>query len=102
MICLLPDDEDCRKSSYSDEKINTMNLSLAWRNVWRNKMRSMIIAASVAIGLFAGLFVLGLYEGMMRARVRTVIDSEVAHLQIHHPDFKNDYDPSLTLSPLRR
>lgn len=75
-----------------------MNLSLAWRNVWRNKMRSMIIAASVAIGLFAGLFVLGLYAGMMRARVRTVIDTEVAHLQIHHPDFKTDYDPSLTLS----
>jgi putative ABC transport system permease protein len=75
-----------------------MNLSLAWRNVWRNKMRSLIIAASVAIGLFAGLFVLGLYAGMMRARVRTVIDAEVAHLQIHHPDFKSDYDPSFTLA----
>jgi len=58
----------------------------------------MIIAASVAIGLFAGLFVLGLYAGMMRSRVRTVIDAEVAHLQMHHPDFKNDYDPSLTLA----
>jgi putative ABC transport system permease protein len=77
-----------------------MNLLLAWRNVWRNKTRSLIIMASVAIGLFAGLFVLGLYEGILRARVRTVIDTEVAHLQIHHPHFKDDYDPALTLAYL--
>lgn len=78
-----------------------MNLSLAWRNVWRNKMRSLIIMISVAIGLFAGIFVLGLYEGMLNARVRTVIDSEVAHLQIHHPNFKDDFDPAFTLEPAR-
>lgn len=74
-----------------------MNLRLAWRNVWRNRTRSFIIMASVAIGLFAGMFVLGLYQGMMRERVRTVIDTEVAHLQIHHPQFKEDYDPIFTL-----
>jgi putative ABC transport system permease protein len=79
-----------------------MNLSMAWRNVWRNKMRSFIIMASVAIGLFAGIFVLGLYEGMMHARVRTVIDTEVAHLQIHHPQFKDDYDPALILADQTR
>jgi len=53
--------------------------------------------ASVTIGLFAGLFVVGLYEGMMRSRVRIVIDEEVAHLQIHHPEFKQDYDPNFNL-----
>lgn len=74
-----------------------MNLKMAWRNVWRNKTRSLIIMISVAIGLFAGLFVLGLYEGMMSERVRTVIDTEVAHLQVHHPEFKKDYDPKFTI-----
>ena len=54
--------------------------------------------ASVALGLFAGIFVLSLYEGMLRARVRTVIDREVAHLQIHHPRFKDDYDPAFLLA----
>lgn len=78
-----------------------MNLRLAWRNVWRNRTRSFIIMASVAIGLFAGLFVLGLYQGMMKERVRTVIDTEVAHLQIHHPQFKEDYDPIFTLDESR-
>jgi len=74
-----------------------MNLILAWRNIWRNKVRSLLIMASVALGLFAGIFVLALYEGMLRARVRTVIDREVAHLQIHHPQFKDDFDPSFLL-----
>lgn len=74
-----------------------MNLSLAWRNVWRNKTRSFIIMISVAIGLFAGILVLGIYKGMMQARVRTVIDTEVAHLQIHHPVFRDDYEPGFVI-----
>lgn len=74
-----------------------MNFTLAWRNIWRNKVRSLLIMSSVALGLFAGIFVLALYEGMLRARVRTVIDREVAHLQIHHPKFKEDYDPAFVL-----
>jgi putative ABC transport system permease protein len=74
-----------------------MNLILAWRNIWRNKVRSLLIMSSVALGLFAGIFVLALYEGMLRARVRTVIDREVAHIQIHHPQFKDDYDPAFLL-----
>lgn len=74
-----------------------MNLSLAWRNVWRNKTRSFIIMISVAIGLFAGILVLGIYKGMMQARVRTVIDTEVAHLQIHDPVFRDDYEPGFVI-----
>lgn len=75
-----------------------MNLSLAWRNIWRNKTRSFIIIISVAIGLFAGILVLGIYKGMMQARVRTVIDTEVAHVQMHHPEFKNDYEPAFVIN----
>lgn len=74
-----------------------MNFMLAWRNIWRNKVRSLLIISSVALGLFAGIFVLALYEGMLRARVRTVIDREVAHLQVHHPRFKDDFDPAFLL-----
>jgi ABC-type lipoprotein release transport system permease subunit len=66
---------------------------MAWRNIWRSKARSIVIMLSVAFGLFAGLTALALYKGMLRSRVRSVIDSEVGHLQIHHPRFKDDYDP---------
>ena len=64
---------------------------MAWRNIWRNKMRSIVIMLSVAIGLFAGIAVMALYKGMMQSRVRTVIDAETAHIQIHHPEFKKDF-----------
>lgn len=64
---------------------------MAWRNIWRNKARSLIIMLSIMLGLFSSLAVVAIYKGMMRARVRTVIDREVGHLQLHHPRFKEDY-----------
>lgn len=53
---------------------------------------------SIALGLFAGLAVLALYKGMMKGRIRTVIDEEIGHLQMHHPQFKQDYEPAYTLA----
>lgn len=75
-----------------------MILIMAWRNIWRNKMRSIIIMLSIALGLFAGIAVLSLYKGMMRSRVRTVIDAEVGHLQLHDSNFKKDYEPAFVIS----
>ncbi len=66
---------------------------LAWRNIWRNKARSLVIMGSIALGLFAGIAVLSLYKGMMTSRIRTVIDEELGHLQLHHPQFGEDYEP---------
>lgn len=74
-----------------------MILIMAWRNIWRNKARSTIILSSVAIGLFAGIFMLALYKGMIDGRVRIVIEDEVSHLQLHHPDFKKDYEAAYFL-----
>ena len=74
-----------------------MILALAWRNIWRNKVRSIVIMMSVAAGLFAGIAVLALYKGMMQGRVRTVIDSETGHIQIHQPGFTEDFDPSFLI-----
>ena len=70
---------------------------MAWRNIWRNKMRSIVIILSVAVGLFAGIAILALYQGMMKSRVRTVIDAEVGHLQIHDINFKKDYESKFVL-----
>ncbi|MCC8426494.1 ABC transporter permease [Mucilaginibacter sp. UR6-11] len=61
-------------------------------------MRSMVIILSIAVGLFAGIAVLALYKGMMKSRVRTVIDAEVGHLQIHDINFKKDYEPKFVLT----
>jgi putative ABC transport system permease protein len=53
---------------------------------------------SIAIGLFAGIAVLALYKGMMKSRVRTVIDAEVGHLQLHDRNFKKDYSPEFIIT----
>lgn len=74
-----------------------MIFTIAWRNIWRNKIRSLVIMMSIAIGLFAGIMVLSLYKGMLRSRVKTVIYSEVGHLQLHDKHFKNDYEPIYTI-----
>lgn len=74
-----------------------MLLRMAWRNIWRNRWRSLVIMLSVAIGLFAGLAVLSLYKGMMRSRIRTLIETETGHIQLHDSSFKKDMDPVYTL-----
>lgn len=71
---------------------------MAWRNIWRNKMRSIVIMLSLALGLFAGIAMLALYKGMMKNRVRTVIDAEVGHLQLHDSSFKKDYESKFIIS----
>lgn len=72
-----------------------MIVRLAWRNIWRNKMRSMVIIASVTAGLFAGMAIMALYKGMMKSRIRTVIDTETGHIQLHAKGFLDDMDPKL-------
>lgn len=71
---------------------------MAWRNIWRNKWRSVVIMLSVALGLFSGLAVLSLYQAMMKSRIRTLIETETGHIQIHHRSFKEDMDPRYILS----
>ncbi|MFN5335223.1 MAG: ABC transporter permease [Bacteroidota bacterium] len=73
-------------------------IHMAWRNIWRNKLRSLIIMISIIIGLFAGLSVLSLYKGMMSNRIRTVIDNEIGHLQIHAKGFMQEKEVSMILT----
>jgi len=73
-------------------------IQMAWRNIWRNPVRSLVIIASVSLGLLAGIFVMGLYQGILKSRLQTLIKTEVSHLQIHHPKFKEDYEANWVVS----
>ncbi len=79
-----------------------MILQLAWRNIWRNPLRSLVIIVSVAAGLFAALAVLALYDGMLISRLRTVIDTETGHIQVHDPGFKDDMEPGFVIRDRER
>lgn len=48
--------------------------------------------ASVTVGLWAGIFLMAFYNGMIEQRVKSAIAGELSHLQLHHPEFRNDYD----------
>ncbi len=75
-----------------------MLVSMAWRNIWRHKARSLVIMMSITLGLFAGVAVLALYEGMLVSRIRTVIDEETGHVQMHHPNFSDEYESKFIIN----
>lgn len=74
-------------------------ISIAWRNIWRNKLRSMVIISAVAAGLVGGVFILSFTWGMHSQRIEQAIRLEVGHIQIHHPQFKEDPQVYYGISP---
>jgi putative ABC transport system permease protein len=75
-----------------------MLTKIARRNIWRSKKRSLIIIAAVSFGLWAGIFMTAFYNGVIEQRIKTAITSELSHIQLHHPEFRNDYDIKYYLS----
>lgn len=69
-----------------------MLFKVAWRNIWRNKTRSLVIIVAVGIGLWAGLFIMSFYSGLIEQRIQSAIQTEISHIQVHHPQFLKDYD----------
>lgn len=75
-----------------------MILTIAWRNIWRNSVRSVVIIMSIMLGLWSGTFINALYWGMGEDRVRLAIENEVSHIQVHHPEFKDDHKAGFFIS----
>lgn len=61
---------------------------IAWRNVWRNPLRSGIVAIAIAIGLVSGVFMVSLQFGIMESRTRDIIQTQISHIQLHHPQYE--------------
>jgi ABC-type lipoprotein release transport system permease subunit len=67
---------------------------LAWRNLWRNHRRTLIMLAAIVVGVWAMIFMTALIRGMVDDMVRDGVRVLPGHVQIHHPDFRDD--PSIT------
>jgi lipoprotein-releasing system permease protein len=63
---------------------------LAWRNLWRNHRRTIIMISAVTIGVWAMIFMTALMRGMVNEMLRDGIQALPGHVQIHHPDFRDD------------
>ncbi len=75
-----------------------MLLSIAWKNIWRNKVRSLVVIFAVMIGLLAGSFGVALMEGMAKKRAKTAIYNEISHIQVHHPEFKQNFESKFCIN----
>ncbi|HRX32346.1 MAG TPA: FtsX-like permease family protein [Tenuifilaceae bacterium] len=75
-----------------------MLISLSWRNIWRNKTRSMIVVAAIAVGLFGGVMAVGILNGWINQRVHDSIYNEIAHVQIHNPEYLLNEETNLYIN----
>jgi len=66
--------------------------SIAWKNIWRNRVRSGVIISAITIGMFAGVFTATFYKGWINQRLEAGVETEVSHIQIHHPEFGENFE----------
>lgn len=71
---------------------------IAWRNIWRSRTRSLVVIGSIVIGIWALIFLLGFMQGQVDNYVSGIIESETSHLQMHDPQFEDDFDVKLTIN----
>ncbi len=72
-----------------------MLLQISWRNVWRHPARSGVLLGAIIAGLWAGIIVSAWTNGLIEQRVNRVIQEELTHVQIHHPDFLTEREPGM-------
>ena len=63
---------------------------LAWRNLWRNHRRTLIMLAAITLGVWAMIFMTALMRGMVSQMVADGISALPGHVQVHHPDYRDD------------
>ena len=63
---------------------------LAWRNLWRNHRRTGVMLMAVVLGTWAMIFMTALMRGMTTDVVKDGISALPGHVQVHHPDYRDD------------
>jgi ABC-type lipoprotein release transport system permease subunit len=71
-------------------RIAAIIFRLAWRNLWRNHRRTLIMIAAVSVGIWAMMFMNALMRGMVNEMIRDSVKSLPGHVQIHHPEYRDD------------
>lgn len=74
-----------------------MIIKIAWLNVWRSKGRSLVVMGSIIVGIWALIFGTGFMNAFLVGYMANIIENDVSNIQIHHPEFKKDFDVNYTL-----
>lgn len=72
-----------------------MLLSISWRNIWRHPARSGVLMGAIIAGLWAGILVSALTNGWIQQRFVNLIQEEITHAQVHHPEFLTEREVSM-------
>lgn len=67
-----------------------MIILVALRNVWRNRTRSLVIMSAIALGICLGIFMIAFSWAVNGQRMRNIINTQTSHIQLHHPEFRED------------
>ena len=72
--------------------MNTLKIivKLARRNLWRNHRRTIVMLSAISIGAWAMIFMTSLVRGMVNEMLRDGIRALPGHVQVHHPDYRDD------------
>lgn len=65
-------------------------LRIAWRNLWRSRRRTLLAVSAIAVGQAALLATQGLMRGYAANIQRAVTGPMLGHIQIHHPDYREE------------
>ena len=72
---------------------------LAWRYLWRNHRRTIIMVSAVAVGVWSMIFMTALMRGMVDDMIADGISVLPGHVQIHHPDYRDDPTIANVMAP---
>ena len=67
-------------------------LKLSWLNIWRHPQRSLIMILAIMVGLWGAIFAASLIFGMLNQKFETSIEQHISHVQVHNPEFLQDYN----------
>ncbi len=75
-------------------------LKIAWRNLGRNRKRTLLAIAAIALGQFTLVFVNCMMAGMYEDMLDTITGPLMGHVQIHHPDWREERAIDLAIPEL--
>ncbi len=57
--------------------------------------------AAIVIGVAATIFIMAFIAGQMQSFISNTIKNEISHIQMHHPEYKEEYNVSFTMNGIQ-
>lgn len=98
MFSACPDSSKDSEGYISVLKWSTIRIG--WRNLGRNRKRTLLAVGAIALGQFTLVFVNSMMAGFFLDALETVTGPMVGHVQLHHPDWREERAADLYLDNL--